>query len=63
MSLIDGVSAGGAVNAVLAQREVYQQEQVQVSMLKKSLEQTDAVAPVDASKLPSHLGQNVNTTA
>ena len=70
---ISNVSVNGAVSAVLAQKEVYSQEQVSVSMLKKSLDtQTQsALALIEAipqitpttQGLPANLGNNINTTA
>lgn len=69
---ISGVSAGGAVAAALAQKEVYAQGDVQVTMLKKALDtQTEgALALINAlpktpstQGLPANLGQNINTKA
>jgi hypothetical protein len=71
MAISDGVTAAGAVSAALAQKEIYDKGEVQVGMLKKAMDvQSEAalmllegIAPVPAKHLPSHLGQNVNTTA
>ncbi|MBF6057477.1 YjfB family protein [Thiomicrorhabdus heinhorstiae] len=69
---ISGVSAAGAVSAVLAQQQVYTQEQAGVSMLKKSLDMQSQNAltliqsiPQASSTqgLPPNLGNNINTTA
>lgn len=69
---ISGVSAAGAVSALLAQQQVHTQQQVGVSMFKKALDtQTsnalaliaDIPKPPSTQGLPSNLGQNINTTA
>ena len=69
---ISGVSANGAVSAVLAQQQVQAQGDVQVTMLKKALDtQTEgALALINAlpnanstQGLPPNLGQNINTQA
>ena len=73
---ISGVSASGAVSATLAQQDVYTQEQVSVSMLKKALDSQaqNALALVESiPKVPSiqgssvnlasNIGNNINTTA
>lgn len=69
---ISGVSANGAVNAALAQQQVHQQGEVQVSLFKKALDtQTEnAMALIDSlpqaptrQGLPANLGNNINTTA
>ncbi|BCN92434.1 hypothetical protein THMIRHAM_02190 [Thiomicrorhabdus immobilis] len=70
---ISGVSASGMVSAVLAQKEVYTQEQTSVGMLKKALDtQTqNALALIESipqitpstQGLPANLGNNINTTA
>ncbi|WP_321325068.1 YjfB family protein [Thiomicrorhabdus sp.] len=70
---ISNVSVNGAVSAVLAQKEVYNQEQVSVGMLKKALDtQTQsALALIESipqitpttQGLPANLGNNINTTA
>lgn len=69
---ISGVSANGAVNAALAQQQVYAQQEAGVSMLKKSIDTQTAnalalvnsiPAPPSNQGLPSNLGQNINTTA
>jgi len=69
---ISGVSVNGAVSAVLAQQEVYAQNQVNVSMFKKALDtqSQNAMALIDSlpqlpstQDLPANLGNNINTTA
>ncbi|WP_319558167.1 YjfB family protein [Thiomicrorhabdus sp.] len=69
---ISGVSAAGAVSAVLAQQQVYTQEQAGVSILKKSLDMQSQNAltliqsiPQASSTqgLPPNLSNNINTTA
>jgi hypothetical protein len=66
---MDGVSASGAVSAALAQKEVYQQQEVQVTMLKKALDvqAEGALALLEgltpSQHLPDNLGKNINTTA
>ena len=69
---ISGVSVNGAVSAVLAQQEVYAQNQVNVSMFKKALDtqSQNAMALIDSlpqlpstQGLPANLGNNINTTA
>lgn len=69
---ISGVSAAGAVSAVLAQQQVYSQQQAGVTMFKKSLDtQTQAALsliqaipqPPSSQGLPSNLGNHINTTA
>lgn len=69
---ISNVSAGGMVSAALAQKEVYAQDQVSVSMFKKALDtQTqNAMALVESipqvqsnQGLPANLGNNINTQA
>lgn len=70
---ISGVSANGAVNAVLAQKEVHQEGDVKVALFKKALDtQTEnAMALIDSlpqaaptrQGLPPNLGNNINTTA
>ncbi|BBP42378.1 YjfB family protein [Thiosulfativibrio zosterae] len=66
------ISANGAVNAALAQQEVYAQQNVQVSMLKKAMDvQTEGAlalinslpTPPTSQGLPDNLGKNINTTA
>ena len=66
------ISANGAVNAALAQQEVYSQQNVQVSMLKKAMDvQTEGAlalinslpTPPTSQGLPPNLGKNINTTA
>ena len=69
---ISGVSASGAVSAVLAQQQVYTQQQAGVTMFKKALDtqtqgamtliQSIPQAPTSQS-LPAHLGQNINVKA
>ncbi|WP_319380409.1 YjfB family protein [Thiomicrorhabdus sp.] len=69
---ISGVSAAGAVSAVLAQQQVYSQEQAGVAMLKKSLDTQSQNALTliqsipqtpSAQSLPPNLGNHINTTA
>ncbi len=69
---ISGVSAAGAVSAVLAQQQVYTQQQAGVAMFKKSLDAQSQTAlaliqsvpqPPSTQGLPSNLGNNINTTA
>lgn len=69
---ISGVSAGGAVSAALAQKEVYAQGDAQVTMLKKAIDtETQGAMQLinalpqapSAQNLPANLGQNINTTA
>lgn len=66
------ISANGAVNAALAQQEVYAQQNVQVSMLKKAMDvQTEGAlalinalpSPPTSQGLPDNLGRKINTTA
>lgn len=67
------VSANAAVNAALQQQQVYTQQEVQVSMLKKAMDvQTQgALSLIEAlpsatpstQGLPPNLGQNINVTA
>ena len=68
------ISANGAVNAALAQQDVYAQQNTQVSMLKKAIDvQTEGALALISSVptppspssqgLPPNLGQNINTTA
>lgn len=66
---LEGVTAGGAVSAALAQKEAYAQQDAQVTMLKKAIDMNTqgALAMIDSivpsAKLPDNLGQNVNTKA
>lgn len=69
---ISGVSAAGAVSAALAQQQVYSEQQVGVTMLKKAIDSQAAnamalvnsvPAPPSSQGLPANLGQNINTTA
>ena len=69
---ISGVSVNGAVNAALAQKEAFTQEQVSISLLKKSLDtqMQSANSLIEAlpnvtnnQNLPENLGKNINTTA
>lgn len=66
------ISANGAVNAALAQQEVYAQQNVQVSMLKKAMDvQAEGAlalinalpTPPTSQGLPANVGNNINTTA
>ena len=66
------ISINSAVNAVLAQKEINAQQEVQVAMFKKALDtQTqnamsliESLPQAPSSKnLPANLGQNINTTA
>lgn len=69
---ISGVSAAGAVSAVMAQQQVYTQQQAGVTMFKKALDtqtqnalsliQSLPQAP-STQGLPSNLGNHINTTA
>jgi hypothetical protein len=71
MSSLEGVTAGGAASAAMAQNQAYVKQEAQVTMFKKALDaQTEGVltllegvAPVPSSSLPMNLGQNINTTA
>ena len=70
---ISNVSVNGAVSAVLAQKEVYNQEQVSEGMLKKALDtqSQSALALIESipqitpttQGLPANLGNHINTTA
>lgn len=68
------ISANGAVNAMLEQKQAATLQQVQVAMFKKTIDMqsegalqlintaVQAAAPSPASN-PPHLGNNVDTTA
>jgi len=69
------ISANGAINAVLEQKQASNLQQVQVSMFKKALDMnsqgalalinvaTQAAAPVSAASNPPNLGQSVDIKA
>lgn len=67
------ISPNGAVNAVLAQKEAAQMQEVQVSMFKKALDinTEGALALIGAATQtgenmasnPAHLGQNIDVKA
>lgn len=70
MSSLDGVTAGGAVSAALAQNQTYAKQEAQVAMFKKALDaQSEGVLKIlegvttPSANLPANLGQNINTTA
>lgn len=70
---ISGVSANGAVSAVLAQQQAYTQQEVGVTMLKKAIDSQSQGALSLIQTLPQaspvpqpaqgNLGQTINTTA
>jgi len=65
---ISGVSANGAVMAALAVKEVSQQTENQVTVLKKAMDvqKEGALQLIDSipqATLPPNLGQNINTKA
>lgn len=67
------ISPNGAINAVLAQKEAAQMQEVQVSMFKKALDinTEGALALIGAATQvgetmtsnPAHLGQNIDVRA
>lgn len=67
------ISVNGAINAALAQKEVYSQQQTSVAMFKKALDtQTQSAlamiesvpqTPSSTQGLPPNLGNHINTTA
>ena len=67
---ITGISANGAVNAALAQKETQAQADVATTMLKKNIDMNKEAAlsliqtlPQPGKGLPANLGNQVNTTA
>lgn len=69
------ISANGAVNALLEQKQAASLQEVQVSLFKKALDinsqgalaligaATQATAPVATSSNPPHLGQQIDIKA
>jgi hypothetical protein len=69
------ISANGAVNAALEQKQAANLQQVQVSLFKKSLDMnskgalqlinsvTQTSASINAASNPPNLGQNIDITA